>query len=271
MRIITNTHKKLTFKRSRGFTLLELIVVMAILSILAAFLFPTIQGVRNGARTVVCMNNLRQLQTAWHLYPSDYRDILVPNNYVYNGLLNVPLVTNVSWCPGLASTDVTFDNIRSGLLFPYARAVGIYHCPADRSTVNETNIPRTRSYNMSQSVNGYPEYDPALFAQFPSFKKLEHIITPSVSQLFVFVDVHEDEITDSIFGTPTQVWGNTNTWWDIPANRHNQGANFSFADGHAERWRWDVPKKVWSAFPQPVAPDESGDHARVLAGTRQKF
>jgi len=271
MKIILNTSKQLTFKHPRGFTLLELIVVITVLLLLAAVLLPTLQKIKENAYTVVCMNNLRQLQTAWHLYPNDYKDILVPNNYVYNGLVGTPLLTNVSWCPGLAPVDTTFDNIRSGLLFPYTRAVGIYHCPADRSIVDGTNIPRTRSFDMSQSVNGYPEYDPIMYAQFPSYKKLEQIIKPSVSQLFVFVDVLEDEITDSIFGTPTLVWGNTNTWWDIPADRHNQGANFSFADGHVEHWRWDVPKQVRSAFPQPVAPGEFHDHARVLDGTRQSF
>ena len=258
-------------KHSRGFTLLELIVVVAVLLILAAFLLPTLQSVKDKARTVTCLNNLRQLQIAWHLYPNDNRGILVPNNYVYNGILDTPFLTNVSWCPGLAPIDTTSDNIRSGLLFPYARAVGVYRCPADRSTADGTNILRTRSYDMSQSVNGYPEYDPAMYTHFPSYKKLEQITDPPVSRLFVFADVHEDSITDSIFGTPTRVWGNLNTWWDIPANRHNQGANFSFADGHQERWRWDAPKKVWHAFPQPVATNETADHARVLGATRQNF
>ena len=31
-------------------------------------------------------------------------------------------------------------------------------------------------------------------------------------------------------------------WWDMPADRHNQGGCLSFADGHAERWRWKVSK-----------------------------
>ena len=31
-------------------------------------------------------------------------------------------------------------------------------------------------------------------------------------------------------------------WWDPPANRHSQGGNLSFADGHVERWKWEAPK-----------------------------
>src|SRR5207247_2141533 len=114
----------------------------------------------------------------------------------------------------------------------------IYHCPADKSTLETpggVKLPqlRLRSYNMSQSVNGWPEFHPLLFSFIPSYKKFTDIKRPNTSQLIVFLDVHEDSILDSLFGIPTQAfWGNPDTWWDLPANRHNQGCNFSFADGH---------------------------------------
>ena len=37
-----------------------------------------------------------------------------------------------------------------------------------------------------------------------------------------------------------------NSWWDLPSDRHNQGCNISFADGHVVPWHWKWPKKFKS-------------------------
>ena len=108
---------------------------------------------------------------------------------------------------------------------------------------------------MSQSINGLviaPE--PYIFP--PSFQKESDINNPAPSQLFVFLDVHEAGILDSLFGIPPPGWHQIfrmpEIWWDLPANRHRQGCNFSFADGHAEHWRWTVPK-LFEELGQDVA------------------
>src|SRR6266700_2484219 len=96
--------------------------------------------------------------------------------------------------------------------------------------------------------------------------------TAPPARLITFLDVHENEILDTEFGIPTQgVWGYGSSWWDLPANRHNQGCNFSFADGHAEHWKWKVPKIVTvpRGSIQSVAPGESDDYSRVQSGIKQ--
>ena len=91
-------------------------------------------------------------------------------------------------------------------------------------------------------------------------------------ELFVFVDVHEDEIFDCTFGMPNlEHFGDARVWWDIPANRHNQGASLSFGDGHVERWKWKVPKVYRGLLPQSVPDEELPDYRRMQEGYRQSW
>ncbi len=262
----------------RAFTLVELLVVIAIIAILAALLLPALSKAKMRSQTTKCLNNLHQLQLCWLLYGDDHDGILPPNNSIntFGDGVSIDFDTETegskTWCTGNAKLDTTTKHIENGCLFPYNRSTTIYHCPADQSKVETSTGAkltqlRTRSYNMSLSVNGVVE---AKYRFIPSYSKLTDIIRPAPHDLFVFLDVHEDGITDSLFGIPWQNSGFENMWWDVPANRHQQGCNFAFADGHAERWKWVVPK-VFYQLGQPIASDaEMGDFLRVQAHVRPR-
>lgn len=263
-----------------GFTLVELLVVIAIVTLLAAILLPVLSLARGKAEEVICLNNLKQLQICAKFYSQDNDFFLPPNRNVYYINTLGPsdgFDPNLTWCAGLAPFDTTTENIERGLLFCYNKSTDIYHCPSDKSRVRTeegkiVNLRRTRSYNMSQSVNGLP-YSPDS-AMLPSFAKETEIDKPSPSKLLFFVDVHEDSILDSHFGIPprgSMFASEQPQWWDLPAGRHSQGGNFSFADGHVERWRWARPK-IFNELGQVVRQDgELKDFLRVQRGVKAEM
>jgi prepilin-type N-terminal cleavage/methylation domain-containing protein/prepilin-type processing-associated H-X9-DG protein len=263
--------------RPKAFTLVELLVVIAIIGILAALLLPALSRSKEEARNITSMNNLRQLELCVHLYGGDYNDYLVPNNSIAvigEGPNND--IKGKSWLPDVdADTETDPSNIVNGMLFQYNSSLGIYHCPSDFSTLETPAgqpLPqlRWRSYNMSQSVNGYPQGDPTYDNIIPCWTKFTEIRSPVPSALFVFIDESADTIEDAEFGNPPvgSPYFSPNVWWDVPSDRHSQGANLSFADGHVEHWKWATPK-VFVEPLQSVSPAEMPDYQRIQNAMKQ--
>ena len=228
-----------------AFTLIELLVVIAIIAILAALLLPTLGKAKLMGQGAACTGNLKQLQICWQLYTDDNTDNL-PGNTAMNpgdiGNRGAWTADPLSWAQGNAWMDTTPINLQKGELYRYNQSLGIYRCPADRSTVQDQGlIPRNRSFSMNmymnfQPIQSDPDYDLC-------WHRLGQIQQLGTSRAAVFIEENEKSIQQSAFGINapnsltlfnSSLW----TWISFPATRHNNAGTLSFADGHVETWHW---------------------------------
>jgi prepilin-type N-terminal cleavage/methylation domain-containing protein/prepilin-type processing-associated H-X9-DG protein len=228
-----------------AFTLIELLVVIAIIAILAALLLPALGKAKLMGQRAACTGNLKQLQICWQLYTDDNTDNL-PGNTAMNpgdiGNRGAWTADPLSWAQGNAWTDTTPINLQKGVLYRYNQSLGIYRCPADRSTVQDQGlIPRNRSFSMNMYMNFQPiQSDPGYDLCWHRLGQIQQLGT---SRAAVFIEENEKSIQQSAFGINapnsltlfnSSLW----TWISFPATRHNNAGTLSFADGHVETWHW---------------------------------
>ena len=198
----------------RRFTLIEMLVVVAIIAILAALLSPSLQKATQQAQGVACANNMRNVHLAFTAYSQDNHDRYPPlsvrradntwASWWHQDVAGRYFDAKVSWynsnghdlqqirCPGASymgigynNSDYPYPNFNTNILNYYEAAGGLIY------TGKKTWLPITRGRNLSRLV--------------------------------VLVDSQDQN------GNPSDSFGNL---VDRVAYRHAQQTNVAFADGH---------------------------------------
>jgi len=188
----------------KGFTLIEILVVIAIVAILAAILFPVFSRARAKARQAACASNLKQLATALEMYTQDYDETLpgAPNGNgggsAYGGWI---------WYANFGVPGPGYFDVVRGALYPYTRNAQVYVCPDDRT-----------GSGCSYEMNGYLRWGSVALIPKPA------------ETLLLIPEDDRGTANDGYFDVPAG---------DYPNRRHNNGVNAAFADGHVKWNPWD--------------------------------
>jgi prepilin-type N-terminal cleavage/methylation domain-containing protein/prepilin-type processing-associated H-X9-DG protein len=231
-------HQSFRVKR-RAFTLIELLVVIAIIAILAALLLPALARAKDKANGISCLNNLIQLTLATHLYAGDNHDS-IPPNYVDND--GAWVGGDVSSLPG--ATNVA--DIYNAILFPYSKSADVYRCPGDKFSVAGNSALRIRSYSMN-GMMGNNAVATGVHPGITENMKLSDILVPGPSMASLFFDEESSatlslcSIDDGYYAVESSSPKLTGNWRNIPASRHGNAGQISFADGHSQRMKWLEP------------------------------
>ncbi len=206
---------KATDARS-AFTLVELLVVVGIVAVLLAILLPALARAQDGARTVRCAGNLRQIALAANMYAIENDDVLPRSSHSALAHGQLP------WGPALMN-QLNAGTYTGAFGPEWEKLInGLYRCPSDlRRGVGQ--------YSYAKSV--YPELTgpetgitPAAGKTWPRMQRI-----PRHASTILFVDYQ---------GTSDHVMAHF--WYigaasdDVAKLRHRNRANYAMVDGHVE-------------------------------------
>lgn len=231
------------------FTLIELLIVVAIIAILAALLLPALGKAKARSRVVSCANNLRQISSAMGIYAGDYSDWGFPR--ILWGTVNQLNDANTWVDQYLARVSYSIGS------YPFIKIV---QCPdqfpPEKTGKNTGYWPGryttslvtsyffhfgtgTYAFDRSNSLYGNILYDNGT-ANCPRYTMLGKTIKKFYT--ITLLNPSEQPAVQDAYTLPTNMWKGTDSAYNAPNNHLGmKGHNVGYCDGHVE---WLPDSKV---------------------------
>lgn len=201
-------------KRPVKFTLMELLIVVAVLGILISLLLPSLTKARETVKLAVCMSNMNQLSKSYLAYTSGNNSKLISSSSQTENNMP-PWIIHSSW---------NFDtNVLVSPMWPYLQNKEVFRCPNE----NRSNVLSNGNYKRTYSINSYLNGN--IFG-IDSGKRVDSLYkVESAEDTLKFIgekDPRGSNINSFSVGT-------SSSWVDWPASNHGlKKTSVNFLDGH---------------------------------------
>ncbi len=219
-------------KQHSCFTLIELLVVIAIIAILAAMLLPALSAARERARSASCINNLKALTLAYHMYADANGEVMINTYYkdTNEGWMYWPRYIFTYLPDGLTDSSKVYDKTIKG-------GRSVYSCPTEYPNKGVGKYDQFPTYKMTYFyMNSINHYIDCTTKEDAKNKKAY----PNQPDTLIFCDGDDDEEHESTNGRVTRCYGDK--YWGQGAV-HNGYVNIGCWDGHVE----SAPGKEYEA------------------------
>ncbi len=214
-------HRHIPPRPAAAFTLLEVLVVVALIALLAAILLPSLTRSRRQGQGVACLSNMRQLAIALQMYAQTQQSRLVDLGFTHGGAMGSAEAENKSWFYRLARD--------------YGNKL-VARCPSDDSPYWDEIVPGTNPPVKRRNSYAVNVYNTGRLAGWEEFNHLPRHRRPATTIEFV------ELVGDTGYASSDHVHIETYLFTarveaarQIAIERHLKRANYAFLDGHAAR------------------------------------